>query len=299
MQLLGRSRCLAPQVLVAFADHSQNALGLIVTRRLNRSGSCWQVQHLRTSRRDLRHALGSALLREALERNTSTSWVASAETGDSTRLALLREQGFQPLRHDRIWFWSPPAMATPAPAPGEPLQLLSLNGRTAPLIWHLEQVACPAQLRQILDRRSDDVLDQSRGRGWLLRDPGRDSAVAGVRWLGEHPGGGHDVELTVDPGWQHLYGEVCTQLLLQLLRSIGDRQPLWLRSDPDDLGQQRWLQSIGAQPRTERILMARSLWRRQSLPELQRQANGRLEAVLAQLQPGRRPVPTPLLRRKA
>lgn len=299
LQWLGRAQPHAPQVLVAFADHSQTALGLVVCRRLNRTGSCWQVAHLRTSRSELRRELSSDLLKAALQRTPTTSWVASAASDDRTRLSVLRELGFQPLRQDQLWCWSPTAQRADADASGvlAELQLQPLNRRTASLLWHLEQIVCPAQLRQILDRRSDDVLAQSHGKGWLLIDPSREGAVAGARWLGEHPGGGHDVELTVDPHWSHLHGAATTLLLQRLLESGLGPGPLWLRSDPYDHDRLQWLQTLGAQQRGERVLMARSLWRRQALPNLERQANRRLEAVLAQLQPRRRPVPTPLLPR--
>ena len=295
MHWLGRPQALAPQVLVAFAEHSQNALGLVVTRRLNRHGSCWQIAHLRTTNAELRRELSSALLKAALERTPATSWVASASSDDRTRLAVLREQGFQPLRQDRLWCWSPLQQTQLQGEPGVfgELSLQQLNRRTAPLLWHLEQIACPAQLRQILDRRCEDVLAQSHGKGWVLIDPSRESAVAGARWLGEHPGGGHDIELTVDPHWQHLYGPITTALLTQLAAA----EPCWLRSDPFEQQRSTWLTSIGAQARGERVLMARSLWRRQAAPGLQVQANRRLASVLAQLQPRRRPVPTPLQRR--
>ena len=298
LTLLGRHRSLAAQVMVAFAEHSQTVLGLVVSRPLNRSGSCWQVQHLRTTRADVRQALSADLLRAAIERANASSWVAAAASDDSQRLAVLREQGFQPLRQDQIWCL-PSSAASPRPeaasALGE-LQLLPLSRRTAPQLWHLEQAACPAQLRQILDRRIEDLLDQSQGLGWILRDPSRDVAVAAVRWQGDHPGGGHDLELTVQPGWDQLHGP----RLLMLLSQMAQQWPgslLWLRSDPYDSSRVAWLQSIGAQQRGERVLMARSLWRRQPTAEHQQQGNRRLEAVLAQLQPRRRPVPSPLLPR--
>jgi len=302
LQWLRRDQPHAPQVLVAFADHSQTALGLVVCRRLNRAGSCWQVAHLRTTSSARRQELSSDLLKAALQRTASTSWVASSASDDCTRLAVLREQGFQPLRQDQIWCWSPGGQAAAASAAaaagglGE-LQWMPLNRRTAPLLWHLEQIVCPAQLRQILDRRSDDVLTQSHGKGWLLVDPSREGAVAGVRWLGEHPGGGHDIELTVDPHWPQLHGPATTLLLQRLCDGLAEPGALWLRSDPYDHDRLQWLQHLGAQQRGERVLMARSLWRRQALPNIERQANRRLEAVLAQLQPRRRPVPTPLLPR--
>ena len=296
LQSLGLSRPLAAQVMVAFADHSQTVLGLVVSRPLNRSGSCWQVQHLRTTRSDVRSALSADLLKAAIARANASSWVAAAASDDRVRLSVLREQGFQPLRQDQLWCLATPSAVTePSGSTGE-LKLKPLNRRTAAQLWHLEQAACPAQLRQILDRRIDDLLAQSQGQGWMLIDPARDVAVAAVRWQGDHPGGGHDLELTVHPGWEHLHGPALHGLLRQASQHW-PASPLWLRSDPYDSARLNWLQSIGAQQRGERVLMARSLWRRQAAAEHQLQANRRLEAVLAQLQPGRRPVPTPLLRR--
>lgn len=295
---LAGDRRLPPQVLVAFAEHSQTALGLVLSRPLNRSGSCWQVQHLRTTRADVRHPLSCDLLKAALARVNASSWVAAAACDDRVRLAVLREQGFQPLRHDQLWCWDPisPPLC-PAEAPGNELQLRPLNRRTAGQLWHLEQTVCAAQLRQVLDRRVEDLLDQSQGQGWLLIDPSRGIAVAGLRWLGEHAGGGHDLELSVDPGWPQLYGHWCALLLQRMVQTLGSEQPLWLRCDPDDTNRQIWLRAIQARPRSERVLMARSVWRRQPLPQTRQQASRGIEAVLAQLQPGRRPVPTPSLRR--
>jgi hypothetical protein len=40
-------------------------------------------------------------------------------------------------------------------------------------------------------------------------------------------------------------------------------------------------------------VMARSVWRRHS-PQQSQQVTSRLEAVLGRLQPGQRPIPTPL-----
>ena len=310
LQTLLPHRPLAPQVLVAFAPHSQNAVGLIASRQLNRSGSCWQLQHLRTTLAAGidRVQLGGLLLREAIARGRgASSWIASAASTDTARLAMLREQGFQPLRTDRLWFLPPPVESTAAPAlqPGPApmggsglaaeLQLQILSRRTAPLLWHLEQGACPAQLRQLLDRRIEDLLEQSQGRGWMLVDPGRDQAVAAVRWSGEHAGGGHDVEFTLQQGWEQLLGPATEGLLEHASRQLGGAG-LWLRCELREQELQAWLAALGAQERGERVLMARSVWRRQEQPASQA-ASQRLEAMLQSWQPRRRPLPTPVIPR--
>ena len=84
---------LAPDVLVA-SRHPQHPLGLVVSQRLNRSGSCWQLLHLRTSDSCLeagetgRLAIEAALVREAIQRSRhAASWIATSSSGDEDRLA--------------------------------------------------------------------------------------------------------------------------------------------------------------------------------------------------------------------
>ena len=283
-----------PQVLIA--RRGQTPEGLIVSGPMNRSASCWQVRHLRLAVPSGKRQLAGLLLRHAIQRGAgASSWMATSSSLDLDRLAALREQGFQPLRTERLWHWQGQLGSAPeATGAGAELPLRPLNRRTAPALLQLEQAACPALLRQQLDRRCDDLLDQSRGRGWLLLDNSRNQAVAALRWLGDHAGGGHDLELTVHPGWGHLIGAATSRLLAQAHQTLGSAEALWLRSDSGDLARQRWLQQLGAEERGERVLMARSVWRRQELTVPARQAARRIEAVLEQLQPGRRPLPTPV-----
>jgi len=296
---LRRRQPLTSQALVALQSlpgGQQRIIGLIVCRRLNRSGSSWQVEHLRLPIRRAdptapgRLEVSSALLREAIHRaRSAASWFATASSIDRDRLALLREQGFQPQRTDQLWRWRPAAAAVTAPLPAG-LQLLRLHRGTAALLWHLEQATCPAQLRQLLDRSIEDLLDQSGNRGWMLVDAARNEAVAAVRWLADRPDGGLRVELSVHPLWQHLLGGPCERLLQAF---AGGGSPLWLTSEVGDRARHQWLLGLAAEPQHEEVLMARSVWRRQGASPARLRV-ARLEAVLEQFQPRRRPLPTPL-----
>ena len=289
----------APLVLVASQLDGRGRsrpVGLLLARAHNRSGSCWDVQHLVLASWVVEQSAGScraiaaALLREAIHRTRgAASWIATAASSDAPRLATLRELGFQPQRTLRLWQWPAPAGPASGVAIGG-LHLRPLQRRNAALLWHLEQATCPAPLRQLLDRRVEDLLDRSDGRGWLLIDADRNEAVAAVRWLADHPSGGPLVELSVHPGWTHLLGGPCEQLLAGL---AVPGQPLWLHSDIDDRARQDWLSQLGAEEGGDEVLMARTVWRRQEGSVSLRAAH-RLGAVLEQLQPGRRPVPTPV-----
>jgi len=302
LSALAQQPAQGPLVLVACRADGRGrsrALGLLLARPHNRSGSCMELQQLLLSSSLAEdpslseRPIAVALLREAIERaRSAASWIATVSSLDETRLAILRELGFQSQRSERIFRWQPPAGAMPAPLPAA-LQLRPLQGRTAALLWHLEQATCPAPLRQLLDRRVEDLLDRSEGRGWLLIDSDRNEAVAAARWVADHPAGGARIELSVHPGWGHLLGAPTEHLLRRL--TPGD-QPLWLHSELGDRERQAWLQQLGATEQGDEVLMARTVWRRQEGTVSLRAAQ-RLGAVLEQLQQGRRPVPTPLVRR--
>jgi hypothetical protein len=293
---------LAPEVLVAYTL-PERIHGLSVVRRLNRSGSCWGVEQLRVCAPEPNQAgaptpagIEAALLREALHRcRDAASWIATVPTTHDDRLALLREQGFQPLLQRTLWRWEPArsqaGTAGSAVIPPADLQQRPLTRRSAALLWHLEQAACPAQLRQLLDRRVEDLLDHSEGRGQLWIDPSRQQAVAGVRRLRLVGGGLRELELTVHPGWSHLLGEALERLLIQV---AGSARQVRLRSESDDSERACWLARLGAVEEGEELVMARSVWRRAD-PQLASSGGWRFDTVLDTLNPRRRPVPTPLL----
>jgi hypothetical protein len=267
-------------------------LGLIVTRRLNRRGTCWEVDHLalpqlRQPFAPAESEVAEALMRMAIQSTRGVaSWVATASVSDVQRQALLRAQGFQQVRSDQLWQWLPGGELPVLPSG---LRAQPLNRSSAALLWHLEQSCCPAHLRQVFDRRIEDLLDQSGGWGWLLVDQGRNEAVAAIRHQIHHPEVGVVAELSLQPGRDELFGAPAAWLLHQLARS---GQAPMVRADREDEARSAWLASLGATLLDEQILMARTVWRRQEAAPA-RQAALRLEAMLEQWKPAPRSLPTP------
>lgn len=281
----------AAQVLVA-SQPAEAPQGLLVSRPLNRRGSCWLVQHLRLAPEAPIRTTALALLKDQIERITSaSSWILPVSSLDQERLALLRELGFQPLRSETLWRWrvSSPGAGSLAMAPAD-LQLRPLQRRQASLYWHLEQAACPPQLRQLLDRRLDDLLDDSRC-GWMLVDPCRSTAVAGIRLLAQGREDGVDACFSVHPLWLSALGPSVQALLDLAAEKAGGA--ISFAVDRQDSSLNQWLQGAGAERLGEQVLMVRSVWRRQVRHPVTSVAL-RLGAVLEQWQPPR-PVPTPAL----
>jgi hypothetical protein len=264
----------------------------MVTRRLNRRGTCWEVDHLCLAGgtepfSPPKAEIVEVLVREAIQNTRGVaSWIATSSILDGQRQAFLREQGFQQVRLDQLWQWQ--SQGEPAILPPG-LLAQPLNRQTAPLLWHLEQSCCPAHLRHVFDRRIEDLLDQSGGAGWLLVDGSRNEAVAAIRHQIHHPEVGVVAELSLQPGRVDLYGAPSAWLLQHLAKPD---TPLVLRADREDEPRRLWLESLGATLLGEQILMARTVWRRQD-PQPARQAALRLEAMLEQWKPSPRSLPTP------
>lgn len=279
------------RVVVALAPGASTILGLVVSRPTNRRRSCWQICHLRLASEGLasvsRLDLAAALVRGAISLNQSAaSWVARASGLDLTRLAALRDNGFQPQLREEVWSWRPTANPVPQEDLPKGFQLHRLHHRLLAHLWHLEQATTPAPLRHLLDRRLEDL--RGPGPTWVVLDRSRDQAVACLRDLGAHGDGGRDLELRVHPGRSDGLAPVMNVLLAQL--SPGETYRI--RTDRSDRAQRLWLEGIGAQAQGDEVVMARSVWRRQTSRHPTRSV-GRLEAVFQQLQPGRVPLPTP------
>lgn len=280
--------------LLRLPSQPPQPIGVIMTRRLNRRGTCWEVDHLALAqaRGPLSPPDGEvveALVREAIQSTRGVaSWIATSSVLDGQRQGFLRSQGFQQVRLDQLWQWTPKGEP---PALPSGLKAQPLNRQTAPLLWHLEQSCCPAHLRHVFDRRIEDLLDQSGGSGWLLVDDSRNEAVAAIRHQTHHPEVGLVAELSLQPGREDLYGLQSAWLLHRLARP---GTPLVVRSDRDDEARRTWLEGFGATLLGEQLLMARTVWRRQEVIQPARQAALRLEAMLDQWKPSPRSLPTPV-----
>ena len=150
-----------PQVLVAASHVDGCPQGVLLSRCLNRRGSCWSVQHLRLASGAPARSTAMTLLKAQISRITdASSWIVSVSSLDQERLGLLRELGFQPLRSERLWRWDQapgvharlqPAVASlrASPGPTGELQLRPLQRRSAALHWRRSRSAWPCPISPI------------------------------------------------------------------------------------------------------------------------------------------------------
>jgi len=293
-----------PCCLVAIEQNQ--LLALVVARPYNRRGSCWSVtmpELLATpgeySLRRVRHDLLQSALQ--LGSNRAKSWVLRCPASDADQLALTRELGFQPLK--LFQFWTAPLAetqspqtqhASPSDLPGD-LSWQQITHRTANLLWPLEQAGGSGHLRQIVDRQSIDLLDQSQdGTGVMLcHSGGFDKAIAG---LVSRPESEQRpvLELLRDVGWDPRLTKALPIILSHAIKPSLQAK-LLTASEDEPLNQ--LLDQLGWQPAGEEMLLGRSLWRRQMNSKLI-PGTRPLESMLGRLRPQRPPLPTPSLGRR-
>jgi len=198
------------------------------------------------------------MLKEAWHgRLGATSWMAPRQPAHP-RLAspLLREQGFSTLRQRTIWTWRA-GSGCQAGADGLPPTPSSAPEQGAPsLLWHLEQAACPAQLRHLLDRRCEDLLDQTRALACSGCDPTRHSSGWRFAVSAGMVRPRTSLEVTLPSALVHLLGSALARTAGQCSRGPSG---CGLRSDTNDSDRGRCLQDLGAVAEGERIVDGRSV----------------------------------------
>jgi len=285
-----------PRVLVASENEGIRSIALI--QPYNRQGTCWHLalQDLTPPSRISRAQVVKELLQQALvgSHNRSRSWVIHCSGDDQTQLDVLRELGFQSLRTCRIWRGTTCDLQRErslAPC----FQWSALNRRTVPLLWPLEQAASSSHLRQIVDRRREDLLDHGgQGTGVLLVD-GENGPVALAGLLRQWSlDGSRTLELLRGLAWDARLEDSLPIVLNRIGRAP---HPFQLLSDHDDQPMAQLLETHGWEPDGTQLLLGRSLWRRQWRPRAL-PASHPLDTVLGRLQPQRPPLPTPSLGRR-
>ena len=273
---------------------------LALMRSGNRRQTCWHLDLLAlASPRHFSRQQGLRLLiQEALNDQSARnrSWLVRCDPQDRPQLDVLREMGFQPLRHARIWDApmadpsdvTDPKQTAPLP-PG--LVWCDLNQDNVRQLLALEQASISPQHRQILDRQWCDLLDL-RGGGSKVLMAERDGSRQVIAGLIHRPWGmdAPRLELMRGLAWDERIGAALPAVLASVQQL--QQTPSLLVADDDQM-LAGLLEGLGWRPGVLEVMLGRSVWRRVN----QRNLGGirPLESMLGRLQPQHPPLPTPSL----
>ncbi len=291
-----------PFCLMALED--QKAIGILLLHPYNRRGTCWSIDFTKPFTEPTNCSLKDAqiaLIQKAFDHGNESinSWVVRCGANDEKQLSILRELGFQPLK--LLEYWSPTKdfiqtakedIGTSLP---RDLQWQRLSRENAPNLWSLEQSSLSSHLRQILDRQWKDVLNKNKSSCGVLLNSNPDSKTA-LLGLTSYPGimNNEVVQLVRDIAWDHRL----TNALPIILRKLPiQSEEFQLEISSDDQHIKEVLEALEWRRDNEKLLLGRSLWRRQSSPRVITKAKP-LESMLGRLQPQQRQLPTPSLERR-
>jgi len=299
---------------VYVAEQLQNLRGLIQVSPINISRSTWRVDRVlvnpKTRSQELligRAGIGSQLLRHCFENIwEARTWIVEVNVNYKSDLGLYRQNGFQPLAEMTYWSVEPDIIQKLADRDPDLPNLLPVSNADAQLLYQLDTVSMPPQLRQVFDRHIQDFktniltslltqISQLLGKtevvsGYVF-EPQRKAAIGYFKLeLILDSSCAHQATLTVHPAYTWLYPKLLAKMA-QIVSILPPRS-LHLASADYQPEREEYLEKIGASPIEHTLLMSRSVWHK--LRESKALEGLQLSDVLQGLHPApRTPIPTP------
>jgi len=287
------------------AHRDRQLQGFIQVSPFNRTASTWRVDCIGAARSAGSQDTGTSLLRYCLETIwEARTWILEVEINNKTAVGLYRLNGFQPLAE--MTYWDICADRLQELAQREPTlpNLMPVSNADAQLLYQLDTVAMPPQIRQVFDRHISDFktslvesliagiqqwFDRTETVSGYVFETQRKAAIGyfqiQLSRQGTFP---HKAQLTVQPAYTWLYPE----LLAQMARITKDFPPqsLLLASADYQPEREEYLTQVEATPIQTTLLMSRSVWHK-----LREAKHAPLELqiseVLSGLQPRHKPIP--------
>ncbi len=244
------------------AIERNNIIAYILASPINRRGSCWSISEayfIDNSISYSRYNLLQNLLKRVLydsDINTQ-SFLISINTNDNQTLSVIRQSGFQPLRIIKYWkrkddfeykkneykdnfIWE------------------KLNKENSQQIWRLEQARESINVRSIFDRQWHDIYEKRNALTGVIKSK-ENNIIAGLI-PSICPQYDYSLELIRGLAWD----ERLSQSLPQRINSIKlDNKKYYIETTSEDSNLYELLNRSNWEIKEERVLLGRSIWKRQ------------------------------------
>ncbi len=244
------------------AIERNNIIAYILASPINRRGSCWSISEayfIDNSISYSRYNLLQNLLKRVLydsDINTQ-SFLISINTNDNQTLSVIRQSGFQPLRIIKYWkrkddyeykkneykdnfIWE------------------KLNKENSQQIWRLEQARESINVRSIFDRQWHDIYEKRNALTGVIKSK-ENNIIAGLI-PSICPQYDYSLELIRGLAWD----ERLSQSLPQRINSIKlYNKKYYIETTSEDRNLYEFLNRSNWEIKEERVLLGRSIWKRQ------------------------------------
>ena len=245
------------------AIEENNIISYILATPINRRGSCWSISEpyfIGESISYSRYNLLQNLLRKVLyESNINTqSFLISINTNDIQNLSIIRQSGFQPLRIIKYWNKNKNFKYNKNEYKDNFIWE-RLNEENSQQIWRFEQARESINFRSIFDRQWYDIYEKRNILTGIIKT--KDNNIIAGLIPSICPQYDNSLELIRDLAWD----ERLNQSIPQRINNIKlGKKKYYIESTSEDKKLNEILKDNNWEVKEERVLLGRSIWKRQN-----------------------------------
>ncbi len=245
------------------AVERDNIIAYILATPINRRGTCWSISEpyfIGESISFSRYNLLQNLLRKVIYESNinSQSFLISINTNDNQNLSVIRQSGFQPLRIIKYWNRKE-GIKYKKNEYKENFIWEKLNEENSQQIWRLEQARESINFRSIFDRQWNDIYEKRNTLTGVIKSK-ENNIIAGLI-PSVCPQYNYSLELIRGLAWD----ERLNQSIPQRINNMKTGQSkCYIETTSEDNKLNDILYKNSWEITEERVLLGRSVWKRQN-----------------------------------
>ncbi len=245
------------------AVERNNIIAYILATPINRRGTCWSISEpyfIGESISYSRYNLLQNLLRKVLyESNINTqSFLISINTNDNQNLSVIRQSGFQPLRIINYWK-KKESIKYQKNETMDNFIWEKLTEENSQQIWRLEQARESINFRSIFDRQWQDIYEKRNNLTCVIKSK-ENNVIAGLI-PSICPKYEYTLELIRGLAWDERLNQSIPQRINNI--KIG-KNKCYIETTSEDKKLIEILSRSSWEITEERVLLGRSIWKRQN-----------------------------------
>ena len=265
------------------AIERNNIIAYILATPINSRGSCWSISEpyfIFESISYSRYNLLQNLIRKVLYESTinTQSFLISINTNDIQNLSIIRQSGFQPLRIIKYWKKKEASKYNNNEFKDKYIWE-RLNKENSQQIWRLEQARESINFRSIFDRQWNDIYEKRNSLTGVIKSK-KDIVIAGLI-PSICPKYDYSLELIRSLAWDERLNISIPQRINNI--KLG-KNKFYIETTSEDSKLNEILSKSNWAISEERVLLGRSIWKRQNRYNLKSIENKLLSNLVGNLQ---------------
>ena len=265
------------------AVERNNVIGYILATPINRRGTCWSISEpyfIEESISFSRYNLLQNLLRKVLYESkiNTQSFLISINTNDNQNLSITRQSGFQPLKIIKYWNRKDNFICKKKDEKNN-IIWEKLNEENSQEIWRFEQARESINFRSIFDRQWHDIFEKRNSLTGVIKS--KDNKVIAGLIPSICPQSDFSLELIRGLAWD----DRLTNSIPQKINNLKNgNKNCYIETTSEDNKLNDILNNSDWEIIEERVLLGRSVWKRQNGYKLKSIENELITNLVGNLQ---------------